>query len=144
MKKKLLSTVLVFMCILICALGLTACGKELNYLKADNGDGQLKTEFDFGTISADEISVVKEKLSDLTFYYEYYPDKSTEKADMSKVEIKYFYSDGQGGTIEGKGMPETLVKGSGYTLYYYYVGHEPTASFSDALCVRINFSVDGD
>lgn len=141
MKKKFIITLLALVCALTCALGLAACGKELNYLKADGGDGQLKTEFDFGNFSADELNAVKDKLSTLTFYYEYYPDKSTEKADMSKVEIKYFYSDGQGGTLEGKGLPETLIKGTGYTLYYYYVGHEPTADFSDAMCVRINFFV---
>lgn len=141
MKKKLIPLILALVCAIACVFGLTACGKELNYLKADSGDGQLKSEFDFGTFSADELNIVKEKLSTLTFYYEYYPDKSTEKADMSKVEIKYFYSDGQGGTSEGKGLPETLIKGTGYTLYYYYVGHEPTADFSDAMCVRIGFFV---
>lgn len=141
MRKKVITLLTAFVCAVLCALGFAACGKELNYLKADAGDGNLKTEFDLGSFSVDDINAVKAKLSELTFYYEYYPDGSTEKADMSKVEIKHFYSDGQGGTIEGKGLPETLIKGTGYRLCYYYVGHEPTADFSDSFVVTISFWV---
>lgn len=123
-------------CVVACVLGIAACGKELNYLRADNGDGQLKSEFDIGSFSADQLNAVKTKLSELTFYYEYYPDRSTEKADMSRVKVKYFLNnDGH------EGLPETLQTNSSYTVCYYYDGHEPTADYSDAFVVTVTFSV---
>lgn len=134
MKKKLISVVLVLVCAITCVFGLTACGKELNYLKADDGSGQLKTEFNFGTVSADELSA---KLSGLTFYYEYYPDRSTEKADMAKIKVKHFVN----GNEEHEGLPEQFQMLTSYTVCYYYEGHEPTADASDSFVVTIIFSV---
>lgn len=138
MKKKLIPIILALVCAIVCALGLSACEKkEINYLKADDGSGKLKTQFDFGTVSADELETVKTKLAALTFYYEYYPDKSTEKADMSKVKVKHFI----GGNGEHAGLPDKLQSEASYTVCYYLEGHEPTADLSDALVVTINFWV---
>lgn len=138
MKKKPLPLITALVFVVCCALGLAACGKELNYLKADNGDGQLKTQFDLGTFSADELDEVKTKLSLLTFYYEYYPDNSIEKADMSQVKVKYFVGS-EGGH---EGLPEQLKSGNSYKVCYYYTGHEPTADFSDSFVVSIDFWVE--
>lgn len=137
MKKKITVFIASLVCALIFAIGLAACGKELNYLKVKNDNGQLKTELDIGTYSVGDIAAVKSKLSGLEFYFEYFPDNSTEKADMSKVKVKYFINN------EGTaGLPETLQSSCSYTVYYYYEGHEPTADFSDALAVRISFNVE--
>lgn len=137
MKKKLIGLIMAIVCTIACVFALVACGKEINYLRADDGNGQLKSELEFGIFSVDELDAVKNKFSQLTFYYEYYPDHSTAKADMSKVKLKHFVNG------EGKeGLPEVLQSNGYYTVYYYYEGHEPTADFSDSFAVRISFSVE--
>lgn len=141
MKKKMIAAMLITVCTVICAVFFSACGKELNYLKADDGSGKLKTEFDFGNFSVDELDKVKTKLSGLTFYYEYFPDNSTEEADMSEVKVKHFVS-GTNGKEEHAGLPETLQASSSYTVCYYYTGHEPTADASDSFVVTISFWVN--
>lgn len=138
MKKKIVTLIAVLVCVLTCVFALASCGKELNYLKADDGNGQLETQFDLGTFSADDLSAVKAKIAKFTFYYEYYPDKSTEKADMTKVKVKHF----TGGGAEQAGLPQSLQANTSYSVYYYYEGHEPTADFSDSFAVRIDFQVN--
>lgn len=138
MKKKLIPLILALVCAIACVFGLAACeGKELNYLKVvDAGTGQLKQNMDIGTYSSDQLEQIKTKLSGLQFIFEYYPDNSTEDADMTKVKIKHFINN------EGHaGLPEQLQAGASYSVYYYVEGHEPTADFSDSLVVTINFSV---
>ena len=138
MKKKLIPLILALACAIACALGLAACeGKELNYLKVvDEGTGQLKDNLDIGNYSSDQLEQIKAKLSGLQFKFVYYPNNSTENADMSKVKVKHFINH------EGHaGLPEQLQAGASYSVYYYVEGHEPTADFSDSLVVTINFSV---
>lgn len=141
MKRKLIPLITALICVIVCAFAFTACEKrEINYLKADAGDGQLKTEIDLGDFAPDQIDEVKSKLAALTFYYEYYPDKSTEKANMDDVKVKYFAPDGS----EHAGLPDALHAEEydvNYTVYYYYKGHEPTADFSDSFVVRVNIGV---
>lgn len=146
MKKKLIPFITALVCAIGCLIAFSACnGKELNYLKVlDTGTGQYKSELDLGTFSSDQLDGLNAKLSDLKFIFEYYPDNSIEDADMTKVKTKHFYSNGDGTTTEEAGIPQTLQKGANYSLYYYYEGHEPTADFSDALCVRIQFSISND
>lgn len=140
--KKLVTLILALICVAACAIGLAACGKELNCLKVVDADTeQLKQEINLGTFSSDQLDELKAKLAELKFVFEYYPDKSTKDADMSKVKTKHFYSDGQGNAIEGQGIPTTLQQGTSYSLYYYYEGHEPTADYHDALSVHIMFLV---
>lgn len=138
MKKKLIPLILALACAIACALGLAACeGKELNCLKVVNeSTGQLKQDLDIGIYSVNQLEQIKTKLSGLQFVFEYYPDNSTENADMSKVKVKHFINN------EGyAGLPDQLQANTSYSVYYYYIGHEPTAEFSDAMCVRIGFYV---
>lgn len=145
MKRKLIPLITALICVIICAFAFTACEKkEINYLKADAGDGQLKTEIDLGEFTPDQIGEVKNKLAALTFYYEYYPDNSTEKANMDDVKIKYFAPDGS----EHAGLPDALQADEQnashtvtYTVYYYYKGHEPTADFSDSFVIKVAIGV---
>lgn len=140
MKKKAYTFFIALVCVITCAIFLAACGgKEINYLKVDCGDGQLKTQHDMGSFKSDRLDEIKSGLSGFTFYYEYYPDKSTEKADMSKVGVKHFVNGN-----EYAGLPQTLQANCSYTVCYYYEGHEPSADFSDALVVTITFMVTGD